>query len=99
MTDDAKTVINLLGFGRKNALSRATLAALTNMTDRKVRRAIESARRDGLIIISAEDGSGYYFSNDLDEIERQYRIDHARAMALLYRLKTMRKILRKAGRV
>lgn len=99
MTDDAKTVINLLGFGRKNALSRAALAALTDMTDRKVRRAIESARRDGLIIISAEDGSGYYFSNDLDKIERQYRIDYARAKSLLYRLKTMRKMLRKAGRV
>ena len=99
MTDDAKTVINLLGFGRKNALSRAALAALTDMSDRKVRMAIESARRDGIIIISAEDGSGYYFSDDLDEIERQYNIDFSRAMSVLYRLKAMRRVLKKAGRM
>ena len=99
MSEDAKMVINLLGFGREHALSRTALAGLTGLPDRSVRRAIESARRDGLTIISAEDGRGYYLSDDLDEIERQYRIDHARAMALLCRLKAMRRTLRKAGRV
>lgn len=99
MSEDAKMVINLLGFGREHALSRTALVGLTGLPDRSVRRAIESARRDGLAIISAEDGRGYYLSDDLDEIERQYRIDHARAMTLLCRLKAMRQTLRKAGRV
>ena len=85
-------------YGRDNAISRSMLAITMGTSDRRVRDLIEAARREGLIIINAQDGRGYYQTNDLDEIARQYRQDTARAMSILKRRKTMRRLLKEAGR-
>ena len=86
--------------GRKNAISRASLSVRVGMPDRQVRRCIEAARKDGFFIISAnENGGGYYIATDLEEIEAQYKIDRARALAVLARLKPMRQRLKTEGRL
>ena len=89
---------NAIPVGRRNAIKREALAKKLHMTDRKMREAIEQARSEGLIIICACNGRGYYQSSDLDEISYQYRQDTSRAMSILKRRKPMRDLLKEAGR-
>ena len=63
-----------------------------------LRKLIEEARDRGELICNDGDGEGYYRSYDIGQIERQYRVDRARAMAVLKRLKTMRRMLNDAGK-
>nr|DAT45837.1 MAG TPA: CodY-like protein [Caudoviricetes sp.] len=88
----------VIPFGRHNAISRAELAGRLGMTDRKMRKAVENARCEGLMILNDSDGRGYYQSDDLAEIQRQYDQDTSRAMAILKRRKPMREVLKEAGR-
>lgn len=85
-------------FGRGNAIPREALAAKLNMSDRQMRKAVEDARNEGLIILCECNGRGYYQSNDMDEIQHQYKQDTNRAMAILKRRGPMRTLLKQAGR-
>jgi hypothetical protein len=85
-------------FGRENAVTRQVLCALTGLSDRKVRKLIEDARREGCIICNDQDGAGYYQTADLDEIESQYRQQRSRALSILSQQKHMRRLLKAAGR-
>lgn len=78
--------------GKENAVSRQTLVALTGMSDRRVRKAIEIARRNGEIILNL--GTGYYTTDELPELRRQYKANHNRAMAVLVQQKYLRRRIR-----
>lgn len=57
---------------------------------------------DALRLLSAlgeGEGKGYFLSRNADEIERHYRGEYSRAMAILVRTKGERKFLKKAGRL
>lgn len=69
--------------GRENAIRRADLVARINLPDRKVREMIETARKDGALILNDQTGAGYYISEDLGELKRQLRSNHNRAMSVL----------------
>lgn len=84
--------------GRENAKSRADLAYEMQMSDRSVRQLIEDARNEGCIILNDQTGRGYYTSDNLDDLERQYRQDTARALSILKRRKAIRAKLKAAGR-
>ena len=84
--------------GKENAISREVLATRLGLTDRQTRKLIEEARDRGELICNDGDGEGYYLACDLGQIERQYRKDRARALSVLKRLKTMRTMLRDAGK-
>ena len=84
--------------GKENAISREVLARRLGLTDRQTRKLIEEARDRGELICNDGDGEGYYLACDLGQIERQYRKDRARALSVLKRLKTMRTMLRDAGK-
>ena len=84
--------------GKENAVSREVLATRLGLPDRTVRKLIEEARDRGELICNDGNGEGYYRSYDICQIERQYRVDRARAMAVLKRLKTMRRMLNDAGK-
>ena len=95
---EAFLVVCAIPEGRENAISRADLAAKVGMNDRAVRACIEAARRAGYFIISLQErGGGYYRATKPEEVERQYRIDRARALSILARLTPMRRYLRAAG--
>ena len=83
----------------ERGITRRELARMFDTTDRSVRRAIEEARKMGYFIINDQNGAGYYRTDDLDTIERQYKQDTSRAMAILARRKAMRKFLRENGRM
>ena len=52
-------LLSLLGFGEENAISMKELATLLDASCRDVRRMIESARTDGIIIASSD--KGYFY--------------------------------------
>ena len=84
--------------GKENAMSRQMLKTLSGTSDRAMRKLIQEGREAGYIIINDQDGAGYYRTEDIKDIERQYRQDTARAMSILKRRKETRKILKEAGR-
>lgn len=96
--NDLDRLIAVIPFGRENAIDRFALQERMGISDRKVRQLIEDARNAGLFIINNSDGRGYYQTTDLDEMERSYRSDRARALSILRRQKALRRTLKDAGR-
>lgn len=92
-------IVDYIGCGKQNAITRSALCALTGLSDRTVRQEIENARHAGYIILNDGDGKGYYLTTDVDRIERQYRQNERRAKAILHYNKHLRAGLRKAGRM
>ena len=88
-------IIDHIPKGYKNAISRKNLCALTNLNDRAVRELIEEARRN-TIIISNNDGSGYWrYPNDPTETEkimlqRYVKQQESRAKSIFYALRPAR---------
>lgn len=95
-TAETERIAGLIPSGRRNAISREDLAAALHTTDRKMRKAVAEAKKQGLMICN--DGDGYYQSDDLSDLWRQYRRETARAMSILKELKPMRDVLKAAGR-
>lgn len=77
------SIVDFIPLGRENAIRRADLVARVNLPDRKVREMIETARKDGALILNDQTGAGYYISEDLGELKRQMRSNHNRAMSIL----------------
>lgn len=98
LTPEQMCVMFYLPTGKKNAITRTALCAAAGYGDRTVRKIIAELRANGYMIMNDQDGCGYYISDDLNEIERQYKQDTARAMTILKRRKHMRKLLKDAGR-
>lgn len=76
-------ITNFIGTGRENAVTRSELVAILNLPDRTIRRMIQEARDRGEIIINAQDGAGYYLSDDVGEMKRQLALNNSRAMSVL----------------
>lgn len=92
-------IVDYIGCGKTNAITRQTLSRLTGLPDRAVRQAIENARHDGYIILNDQDGRGYYITANIDDIERQYRQNERRAKSILHYQKPLRQALKAAGRL
>lgn len=91
-------LLSYIGRERQNAVTRRTLSHQMLLPDRQVRELIEQARRCGYFIISDTHGAGYFISDKLEDVEREYRIEKKRALSILSRLKHMRAYLSKRGR-
>lgn len=77
-------ILNLIPYGRENAISRQDLIALTGWDGRKVRTEIKKLVRNGEAILSTCGKSGYWRSNDVNEIEQFIReSDHRRTTEAL----------------
>ena len=77
--------------GRENAISRQTLVGVLGLPDRTVRNLIEEARRRGEIILNDGSGVGYWTSDDIGELKRQYKMNQNRAMSVLVQQKYLRR--------
>lgn len=89
-------ITDFIGRGRENATSREELCRRVNLSDRKVRKLIEQARKRGEIIINDGTGVGYYISEELADLTAQYRMNQHRAMSILVQQKYLRKKIREA---
>ena len=76
-------IMTYIPMGKENAIGRQALAYLLNMPDRQVRKMIQDARDRGEVILNAQDGRGYYTSDDAGELQRQYRQNQNRALSIL----------------
>ena len=63
-------LLNLIPYGKENAISREDLSKLTGWDDRRVRDEIKRLMRNGERILSSSSAKGYWRSDDPDEIER-----------------------------
>ena len=86
-------VVDLIPTGKANAITRERLCSLTGLSDRAVRRLIEIARIEGAIILNAQDGAGYYISDNPVDIRRQIATNNSRALAILKQQKCLRRRL------
>lgn len=93
----AKAIEAFIPEGKENAITRERLCMVTGLPDRKVREEIEQARRRGAIIINAQDGAGYFRTEDISEIKRQYTANDRRAKSILAQQKHLRRRLKEAG--
>ena len=84
-------IMTFIPMGKENAIGRQELSILLNMPDRQVRRLIQDARDRGEIILNSQDGAGYYCSDDVGELKRQYRTNRNRALSILRQQKYIRR--------
>ena len=98
MTKEMMDVLLYIPIGKQNAVPRTELCASVGYSDRFTRQIISQLREEGYLIMNDQDGCGYYISDDLDAIEKQYRQDTSRAMKILKRRKHARRILKANGR-
>ena len=82
--DEWKWLTDSIPTGRRDAISMGHLARVHNLSGRKMRLAIERARRAGILICSCD--NGYFMPETLEEIQ-----EHARRMG--ERIKTGRACL------
>jgi len=92
-------IIDYIGTGKQNAVTRSALCAITGLSDRAVRQAIEDAWHDGQIIINEQRGGGYYRPSCIEDIERQFNQNKHRALSILHYQKPLRHALKAAGRL
>ena len=85
------SILDYIGTGKANAVTRQELVRQIGLSDRKVREMIECARRDGALIINSQDGAGYYLSDDLHDLRHQYTRNNNRAMSILVQQKHLRR--------
>lgn len=89
-------IINYIPEGYENAISRKDLCRITGMKDRDMRAAIETARRE-TIIISSCDGSGYWLfpdnptAHEMQMLRKYVQQQERRAKSIFYALKPARK--------
>lgn len=86
-------IMTYIPMGKENAIGRQELVYLLNLPDRTVRKMIQDARDRGEIIINAQDGAGYYTSDDEGELKRQYNTNQRRALSILRQQKHIRRRL------
>ena len=89
-------ICDFIGTGRENAVTRGELVAILNLPDRTVRRLSQEARDRGEIIINAQDGAGYYMSDDVGEMKRQLALNNSRAKSVLRQQKHLRRKIAEA---
>lgn len=71
-------ILDYIPEGRENAISRRDLAARTGLTDRQVRLAVKALVRQGVPILSSSSCRGYWYSEDISELEGFIRESESR---------------------
>lgn len=92
-------IVDFIPRGHKNAVSRKDLCRRTGLNDRIIRKLIEEARRN-TIIISNNDGSGYWiFPDEPTETEKEMlrryvKQQESRAKSIFYALYPARQMMK-----
>ena len=85
--------------GRENAISLKALAQITGISERRVRIKMEAARKRGVIILNFQDGRGYFQSEDIEDIQKQFEANERRTKSIQAQQRFLRIRLMKAGRL
>lgn len=73
-------ITDFIPIGRENAISMADLANCLGVTERTVRKHIETERRNGAVICSSldEGGSGYFLPGNIEEVKEFVKLSEKR---------------------
>lgn len=92
-------IVEYIPKGHKNAISRNDLCRQTGLSDRLIRALIEEARRE-TIIISNNDGSGYWLfpenptEQEKEMLRRYVKQQESRAKSIFYALRPARQMMK-----
>lgn len=92
-SETTDVLARILEYGAENAIPRAALVELTGWPDRELRKNIEQARKEGMVIANDQDGKGYYRPDTREELERCYAQSRSRTLAQLRQQKYIRRRL------
>ena len=86
-------LLELIPYGKENAISRDKLANLSGLKDREMRDCIALLRRSHAII-NLQNGSGYYQPtlNDLSELDHFIKQETCRFKSIAYSLAGAKKV-------
>ena len=84
-------VLKYLGVGSKNAIKRSDLASKCGLSDRMMRKEIESLQHQGYRIVNMSDSNGYYVSETEQEFEAYWRQEWHRIGKEMRKLHAMKK--------
>lgn len=76
-------IVDAIGVGRENAVTRAELCEKLGKSDRLVRQMIEEARNAGFLICNEQDAKGYFIATTPEEVYAQYNRNRARALSIM----------------
>ena len=84
-------IINYIPHGKQNAVSKFQLVLMTGQSDRRVRKEISKAREEH-VILSLENGSGYYqpTADDYPELRKYLNREESRAKSVFASIKKAR---------
>lgn len=87
-------IVNLIPFGKDNAITRTALCNITGLADREVRRKIAEERRDN-VILSVDDGKGYFHPtcNEKKEVEIWLKKEKNRGISVFKAMKAAQAFL------
>lgn len=88
-----QAIINQLGYGQENAITKDQLSKRLGIGERKLRLAIRELIDEGQPVCgSTRPPYGYYIANTPEEIAGELRLLRSYGMELLRRYSTLRKI-------
>lgn len=91
-------IMDFIPYGRKNAISMATLAAILNTDKRTVRALVLSARMCGAPICSTcGENGGYYMPRDISEAQIYLRQQKARVKSSNAALRGIKEYIKRNG--
>lgn len=91
-TEPYSWIYALIGQGASDATpAEAILLFDCELTDRELRKCIETMRREGIVIASSS--KGYYFPSNYTELAKYVHTMEAAAKSTFYTLKSARKML------
>lgn len=61
-------IVDFIPYGEENAVSRGYLKAMTQLSDRGIRREIAEKRKAGVPILASRSG-GYFIAENIEQIE------------------------------
>ena len=87
--------------GKDRYIDRAALRGLVQswtgryIPDRTMRKMIETARNEGMVICNGQDGQGYFLPTTKEELKRQYDQNENRAKSILRQQRFIRREMAK----
>ena len=89
LTFEEEELIACLREGRKNAKTRDMLRRELDISDRRLRKLIETAQAHGARIGNLTDGNGYFLITDPKEGSAYYAQENSRAMRILRKIEPL----------
>ena len=90
ISKEGKMILQHLGIGRENAISRAALIRATGMPDRALRLEIAALRRSDAVVLA--DVNGYYLPGSIEEVRAFIRQEESRARSTFQSIQSARQL-------